>query len=36
MGKNHLGCQSMPEVYQQMFEEGINDGNFVCPESDLN
>lgn len=36
MGKNRLGYQSMPEAYQQMFEEGINDGKFVCPESDLN
>lgn len=25
----------MPETYQQMSEEGITDGNFTCPEGDL-
>lgn len=24
-----------PEAYEQMFEEGINDGNFMCPGGDL-
>lgn len=33
--KNHLVCQNLPEAYQQMLEEEINDGNFMCPERDL-
>lgn len=35
MGKSHLGCKTVPETYQQMSEEGITDGNFMCPEGDL-
>lgn len=31
MGKSHLGCQSLPEAYQQMFEEGINNGKILVP-----
>lgn len=34
--KNHLVRQNLPEAYQQTFEEGINDGNFMCPKRDLN
>lgn len=35
MGKNHLGRQSLPEAYQQIFEDENKDWNCIRPGGDL-